>query len=44
MNLKKTVELLFNYNFKHKFSRSTEDDCNLVYNKNSNNCVLKQTK
>ena len=34
------VELPCNSNFKLKFSCSTRDECNLVYNKNSNNCIL----
>ena len=35
--LKKLVELLFDSNFKLKIPCSTRDQCNLVYNKNSNN-------
>ena len=34
------VELPFNSNFKLKISCSTRDECNLVYNKISNNCTL----
>ena len=37
---KKLVELPFYLNFELKFSGSTGDDCNLVYNKNSNNYIL----
>ena len=34
------VELPFKSNFKLKISCSTKDECNLVYNKISNNCTL----
>ena len=34
------VELPCNSNFKLKISCSTRDECNLFYNKNSNNCTL----
>ena len=34
------VELPCNSNFKVKISCSTRDECNLLYNKISNNCTL----
>ena len=34
------VELPCNSNFKLKISCSTRDECNLFYNKNTNNCTL----
>ena len=34
------VELPCNSNFNLKISCSTRDECNLFYNKNSNNCTL----
>ena len=34
------VDLPFNTTFDFKFSCSTGDELNLVYHKNSNNCVL----
>ena len=38
--LKYLVALPFNLTFGLKFSCSTWDECNLVYNKISNNCIL----
>ena len=37
---KKLVELPFNSTFDLTFSCSTGDEWNLVYNKNSSNCIL----
>ena len=38
--LKNLLELLFNSTFRLKFSCSTTNEWNLVYNKNSNNYIL----
>ena len=38
--LKRLSRVPFNSTFKLKFSCSSGDECNLVYNKNSNNCAL----
>ena len=40
MYLKNIVELTFNLTFDHKFSCSTGYKFNLLYNKNSHNCIL----
>ena len=39
-NLKTLFELLFNSTVNLKFSCSTKDELNLVYDKISNNCIL----